>query len=72
MSQVTKSFKRSKGVKLNGILECKLLSKNAHGTSAPRTEEDGGVNHMWMVPVLEGNIKGMCDVISVVAERMAR
>jgi hypothetical protein len=26
-------FKQSKGVKLNGILECKFLSKNAHRTS---------------------------------------
>jgi hypothetical protein len=27
-------FKRSKGVKLNGILECKFLSKNGHRTNA--------------------------------------
>jgi hypothetical protein len=27
-----KNFKRSKGVNLNGILECKSPSKNAHRT----------------------------------------
>jgi hypothetical protein len=26
-------LKRSKGVKLNGILECKFLSENAHRTT---------------------------------------
>jgi hypothetical protein len=31
-SHAWQRFKRSKGVKLNGILECNFLSKNAHRT----------------------------------------
>jgi hypothetical protein len=43
----THEFKRSKNVKLDGIIECKLLSKNEHRARQHSVAEEAFVETTW-------------------------
>ncbi len=62
-SHAWQRFKRSKGVKLNGILECKFMSKTRTAPSLQRQSHHPPIvrrNHWWQSDRLS-----FCDVISV-------